>query len=428
MRIVMAVLLSFVLAAATGCGKSSNAIQPEHSPPASVSPADSPAPSPTAEPTTPPRTDEPEPDDKITEQIATMTLDEKIGQLLLIGLDGYSPSAFAKEMVQQNKVGGFILYKDNIKDVAQTVNLLNELKAANTQGAAPLWLSLDQEGGKVSRLPSEIHAFPSARELGANDDADRTAAVGQAIGQSVGALGFNMDFAPVLDIDSNPANPVIGNRSFGSDADTVIRHGLSMLDGISASGVAAVVKHFPGHGDTSVDSHYALPVVNKSLEELEQLELLPFAEAVNRKADAVMVAHLLIPALDKKYPTSISEHAINGLLRTTLGYDGVVVTDDMTMGGLLQDNDIGDAAVQAVLAGADLLLVGHKEALQKKVLTALQKSVESGVITESRLDESVRRLLILKEAYQLSDQPASVPDISSINKNIDAAIEGISGK
>lgn len=423
MRIVLAVALSIVLIVAGGCGSSSGgAPAPATSPPSATSTPEMSSPSPSA----PDKTEEPaatpSPNDDIEAQIADMTLDEKIGQLLLIGLDGKTISPFAKKMIAENRVGGFILYKDNIKSVSQTVALLNSLKAANKESSVPLWLSLDQEGGKVSRLPDEINKFPSAHELGALKDTQHTKEVGGALGLTVKALGFNMDFAPVLDIDSNPDNPVIGDRSFGSDADTVINHGLAMMEGISEAGVTTVVKHFPGHGDTSVDSHYALPVVGKSMDELEKLELLPFVEAVGQNADAVMVAHLLIPALDKDYPTSISDKAINGLLRTGLGYNGVVVTDDLTMGGLLQDNEIGDAAVRAVLAGADLLLVGHDEKLQQRVLTALQRGVKEGSITEDRLDESLYRLLALKQKYKLQDAASDVPDIKAINKNITAAL------
>ncbi|MHA7962556.1 beta-N-acetylhexosaminidase [Paenibacillus sp. CAU 1782] len=423
MRIVLAFALSIVLIVAGGCGSSSGgAAAPTASPPSSTSAAESPSPSPSA----PDKTGEPAatplPGEDIADQIANMTLDEKIGQLLLIGLDGKTISPFAKKMIQDNKVGGFILYKDNIKSAAQTAALLNSLKAANKENSVPLWLSLDQEGGKVSRLPAEINKFPSAHELGALKDIEHTKDVGHALGLSVKALGFNMDFAPVLDIDSNPDNPVIGDRSFGSDADTVINHGLAMMHGISEAGVTTVVKHFPGHGDTSVDSHYALPVVGKSLDELGKLELLPFVEAVGQNADAVMVAHLLIPALDKDYPTSISDKAINGLLRSGLGYNGVVVTDDLTMGGLLQDNEIGEAAVRAVQAGADLLLVGHDEKLQQRVLAALSSSVKDGSITEDRLDESLHRLLALKQKYKLQDAKSDTPDINAINEVISEAL------
>ena len=423
MRIVLAVALSFALIIAGGCGKpGGNGTPPATSPPAATSSPDPSDPSPSAPEETESPTAQPSANEEIAAQIAKMTIDEKIGQLLLIGLDGKKISPFAKKMIAENKIGGFILYKDNIKSASQTVALLNSLKAANNENSIPLWLSLDQEGGKVSRLPAEIAKFPSARELGVLKDISHTKEVGRSLGSTVKALGFNLDFAPVLDIDSNPDNPVIGDRSFGSDADTVINHGMAMMEGISEAGVTTVVKHFPGHGDTSVDSHYALPVVGKSLDELGKLELLPFVEAVGHNADAVMVAHLLIPALDKELPTSISYKAINGLLRTGLGYNGVVVTDDLTMGGLLQDNEIGEAAVKAVLAGADLLLVGHDEKLQQRVLTALQSEVKNGGITEMRLDESLYRLLALKQKYKPMDAATDEPDIRALNDEITNAL------
>lgn len=360
--------------------------------------------------------------DPVADRIGGMTLDDKIGQLVMIGLDGEKVGDFTRNMIQKQHVGGIILYSDNISTAKQTVELLNELKATNASNSVPLWLGVDQEGGRVSRFPAEIAKFPSAAKLGARNDTAYTRRIGEALGASLQAFGFNMDFAPVLDINSNPDNPVIGDRSFGANADTVIRHGLEMMNGIRSHDVAAVIKHFPGHGDTSVDSHYTLPVVEKSMKELESLELRPFAEAIAHEADVIMMAHLLIPALDEKLPASISESIISGLLRDRMGYEGVVVTDDMTMGGLLEGHNIGDAAVQAILAGVDLLLVGHKQALQQEVLDALRANVEQGVITEARLDESLYRLLRLKQKYGLADEAAADIDVEAVNATIKSAM------
>lgn len=361
--------------------------------------------------------------DPILEQLEQMNLEDKLGQLMIVGLEGTSMQEDAREMVESHRIGGFILYKNNITSVSQTVKLLNELKSANQSHPAPLWLSVDQEGGKVSRMPQELISLPSARKVAAEKNLDYAYAVGEALGTEVASLGFNMNFAPVLDIDSNPNNPVIGDRAYGRTPESVIDTGIAVMKGLQSKDVAAVVKHFPGHGDTSVDSHLDLPVVDKSLDELEAFELLPFIEAVQQQADAVMVAHLLIPALDEQVPASLSHAAITGLLRDKLGYDGVVMTDDMTMGGILKHYKIGEAAVQSILAGGDIVLVGHDRQLQLQVLQALQDSVQSGLLSEERIDESVYRILKLKARYSLQDKPLEQVKSVAINQQVEALLD-----
>lgn len=222
-------------------------------------------------------------------------------------------------------------------------------------------------------MPQDFVKIPSAQSIGRKNKPQYAYGIGEAIGAELYSLGFNMDFAPVLDINSNPDNPVIGNRAFGSTAESVITSGIEMMKGIQAGHVVPVVKHFPGHGDTSVDSHLDLPVVDKSLKQLEQFELLPFKEAIEQQAPAVMIGHLLIPAIDKQYPASLSKTIITELLRDKLGFTGVVITDDMTMLGITKHFGIQDAAVKAVQAGNDILLVGHDTKQQIAVLKALKK-------------------------------------------------------
>lgn len=362
--------------------------------------------------------------DMIQDQIDQMSMDEKIGQLIIVGLDGTEMNGFAQKMIQDYKVGGFILFKDNIKNAQQTLALLNDLKQTNAgNNAIPLWLSVDQEGGRVSRLSSEFTKFPAAKDVAAADSLSYTNGIGKALGTALKALGFNLDFAPVLDINSNPKNPVIGDRSYGSTPDKVTAHGLETINGITAEGVAAVVKHFPGHGDTSVDSHYDLPLVHKTLEELEKFELIPFKEAIEQDVDAIMVAHLLMKNLDANHPASISEAIINDLLREKLGYDGVVITDDMTMAGLLNGNKIGEASVAAVKAGTDIILVSHEEKLRIEAIEALRQAVQSGAIPEERLNKSVYRVLSLKQKYKLSDDPTPNIDLPAVNEVINNALQ-----
>ncbi|WP_138751440.1 beta-N-acetylhexosaminidase [Paenibacillus sinopodophylli] len=413
------IALSLLLLLGAACSSNPAAENIPTSPAASISPTTAPTNSPTAQPTIEP----PPVTDPLQETIKTMTLDEKIGQLVLIGVEGTELQAPTTDLIDNFHVGGFILYKYNIIDAEQTLKLLNQLKERNKPSKAPLWLSIDQEGGKVSRMPEQFTKTPTAASIGKANNQSYTRGIGQALGAEIRALGFNMDFAPVLDINSNPANPVIGNRSFGSHAETVITHGIETMKAIQSEKIAAVVKHFPGHGDTSVDSHLDLPVVNKSLAELTTFELLPFMEAIRQDADAIMVAHLLIPSIDKTYPSSLSKSVITDLLRKKLGYDGVVITDDMTMGGITDHFDVGEAAVKSIQAGSDIILIGHDYDTQIAVLKSLKLAARDGVITKDALEQSVYRILSLKQKYELQDESIASVDIKAVNQQIQSALQ-----
>jgi beta-N-acetylhexosaminidase len=243
--------------------------------------------------------------------------------------------------------------------------------------------------------------------------------MGALLSQELRIMGFNVDFAPVLDINSNPKNPVIGSRSFGNNAKLVTKLGIAEMNGLREGGMISVVKHFPGHGDTSVDSHLDLPIVRKTTKQLEQLEWIPFRAAIKDKADAVMVAHILFPLIDPDAPASFSEVIIGQQLRGTLGYNGVVITDDMTMGAIAKNYGIEDAAIRSVKAGSDILLIAHGYDTEKKVYEKLLQNVKAGKIKESRIDESVRRILALKRKYELNDQPVAIPEKADLpNKEI----------
>ncbi|AIQ18158.1 glycoside hydrolase family 3 [Paenibacillus sp. FSL H7-0357] len=356
--------------------------------------------------------------DTIESKLANMTLEEKIGQMLLVGIDGIKLDTQAKRMIAEDKIGGIILYKDNISNLKGMVSLINDLKKSNAENPVPLFMSVDQEGGKVSRMPDEYAAIPSNGSVGAADNSGAAGTMGKLLARELLSAGYNMDFAPVLDINSNPDNPVIGDRSFGNTADLVSRLGIAEMKGIASEGVIPVVKHFPGHGDTSVDSHLELPVVNKTAAQLAKLEWQPFEAAIQENADAVMVAHILFPELDSDKPASLSRAIIGKLLREEMGFQGVVITDDLTMGAITEHYTLAAAAVDTVQAGSDILLVAHEYGNEQAVRKALLASVQSGTIKESRIDESVYRILALKDKYRLTDQPTAVPDLRKLNQDI----------
>ncbi|ALX50660.1 MULTISPECIES: beta-N-acetylhexosaminidase [Lentibacillus] len=355
-----------------------------------------------------------------------MSLDEKIGQMIFSGVDGTEMTTETKDIIQKYHVGGIILYANNINSKTQTVNFLKGMKAANADNSYPLFLGVDEEGGRVTRMPDGVKSLPSSRSIGELSDKNVSFNVGTILGEQMKALGFNLDFAPVLDVNSNPDNSVIGDRSFGDDPDIVARMGIQTMKGVQSEGIISVIKHFPGHGDTSKDSHLQLPKVDKSYKELSKLELIPFKRAISEGADVSMVAHILLPKIDANDPASMSKEVITGILREDFNFDGVVMTDDLTMEAITDHYHVAQAAVQAVKAGADSLLVGHNPDLISTVFDKLKEAVENGEISEDRIDESVERITDLKENYQLSNEKKRVPNFQSINKNVEAILKKVS--
>ena len=409
-------LILLIVFTLTGCQTAAvPAPAPEAAPTAAV-------PSPESTPT-PAHTPVPEPD-PLAEQLAAMTVEEKVGQLLIGGFEGTEIGDQATRLVQEYQVGGLILYGRNIAGAGQLVTLTNGLKALNGDGI-PLFLSIDQEGGGVDRMPPEVRRTPGAYCVGQTGSVPAAQSYGDVLAAECAAFGLNLDFAPVLDVWSNPGNTVIGQRAFSADARTVAGLGPAAARRMMDQGVIPAVKHFPGHGDTAVDSHVGLPVVDKSPEELEETELIPFRAAIQSagtdgQVPAVMVAHILLTQLDPERPASLSPAVVTGLLREELGFAGAVLTDDLTMGAVTQSYGLGEAAVLAVEAGCDILLVCHGQDSVPAVRTALLEAAASGRITAERLDESVYRILRLKTEYALTNEPVSPPDLEALNAQIGA--------
>lgn len=343
------------------------------------------------------------PRDEIKELIDSMSINEKIGQLMIVGFNGTSVDENLNDLVKNSHIGGVILFKDNVESLDGVTELINNIKLLNIENKIPLFISVDEEGGVVSRTPNEFLKLPSSLSIGSYNNENMSYKVGEIIAQELKLMGYNMDYAPVLDVLSNPNNTVIGSRAFGRDVDTVSNLGVSVMKGISENNVIPVVKHFPGHGDTSVDSHYGLPLVEKSLEELKELEFIPFQWAINNGADAIMVSHILLQSIDSENPATMSKKIVSNILRNEMNFDGVVISDDMTMAAIMDNYDIGEASVKAINAGVDIILVCHGYDNEMKVLNSISEAVNSGEITEERLNESVYRILSLKNKYNLSD-------------------------
>ncbi|RHW35023.1 beta-N-acetylhexosaminidase [Lysinibacillus yapensis] len=359
----------------------------------------------------------------ISEVVSKLSLDDKIGQMILAGVSGTTMDANAKQLIGQLHVGGIIFYKYNFETPAQVIQLVNQMKSGNSS-SLPLLLGVDQEGGRVTRLPGGLVNFPPNKQIGQINNPDFSYEVGTLLGKELKEFGLNLNFAPVLDINSNPNNPVIGDRSFGNNAEIVSKLGIQTMRGIQSQNVITTIKHFPGHGDTSVDSHLDLPIVNKSLKELKELELIPFERAINQGADVVMIAHILLPQLDKTNPGTMSKAVMTDLLRKQLGFTGVIITDDMTMGAITEHFDIGKAAVESVKAGSDIILVGHDNNNVVKIISSLKAAVQNGEISEQRINESIERIIQLKRKYSLNDTKVENPNpnINEINHSINSLL------
>lgn len=415
-----AILLMMLIVIVPGCSNNTAETipsSPQHTMASEVTPSPTIVPEVTTSPTVV-VTEPSEEIDPIGAKIAAMTLEEKIGQMLMVGIQGTTLDDHAIRMISEDKVGGIILYANNISSLEGMINLINNIKETNKVNPIPLFVSVDQEGGKVSRMPKEFESIPSSRAVGNTNNEHMAQTMGELIGKELKLTGFNMNYAPVLDVNSNPNNPIIGNRAFGNTADRVTQMGLAQMNGLRSEGMIPVVKHFPGHGDTSVDSHLELPVVNKTKEQLKQLEWIPFQAAIKDQAEAVMVAHILFPKLDPNKPASLSKTIIGEQLRGEMGYQGVVITDDLTMGAIVEHFDMATAAMATIEAGSDILLIAHGYDNERVVVKHILQNVVNGTLSESRIDESVYRILTLKSKYELSDASIPVPDVSPLNLDI----------
>ena len=324
-----------------------------------------------------------------------------LGQLFVVGFDGHDVPRSAEELFVKHGVGGAILFKLNIEDAAQTVALNTRLFEIGKRCAQPLIVSVDQEGGRVARLRGIATDVPAMRVVGkaAEQDPELPYRLGAMMARELVSLGFHWDFAPVVDVDTNPDNPVIGERSFSRDAHTVARVAARFIEGMQGQGVAACAKHFPGHGDTDVDSHLALPRLPHSLQRLRDVELVPFKEACAKGVASVMTAHVMFPVLDEHEPATLSKPILQTLLRQELGYDGVCVSDDLEMAAVAERYDVEVLVEKGLNAGCDLFLICHDNEKAARAVEAAHRLVESGRVPRARAEEALRRVAAMKARY-----------------------------
>jgi beta-N-acetylhexosaminidase len=321
----------------------------------------------------------------------------------VVDFPGPAPAAALERLIAERHLGGVVVFRKNVESPAQVRELTDALQAvASAAGAPPLWIAIDHEGGAVNRFGREVAGgrgtprvtpLPSPMALGAAGSAALARRAGLVAGRELRAVGIHQNYAPAVDVNNNPANPIIGARAFGESPALVESLGLAYIDGLQAAGVAATVKHFPGHGDVTVDSHLALPRVDHPVARLERVELPPFAAAMRAGVAAVMPAHIVYPALDpSEVPATMSAPILTGLARERWGFEGLICSDSLQMRAIVDHYGVGDAAVAAVRAGCDQLLALGPEALQREVMDALAMAIERGEVPANRIAEARRRV------------------------------------
>jgi beta-N-acetylhexosaminidase len=348
-----------------------------------------------------------------------MALDEPLGHVMMVGFDGLAPSQQITEMIARHQIAGVILFARNVHDARQVRALTRALQAVARHAghAHPLLVAMDQENGIVRRLGPGTTQFPGSMALGAAGSEQLTREVARATGRELRALGVTLNLAPVADVNHNPANPAVGVRAFGDDPEQVARMVAAAVAGYREAGVLACLKHFPGHGDTAVDSHVALPVIPHALERLDSVELAPFRTGLAAGADAVMVAHVALPLLtgSATLPATVAAPVARGLLRERLGFAGVAISDCLEMRAFSATVGTEQGAVMALRAGIDLLLVSHHYERQVGSLAALRTAIETGALAAEVMREASERVARLRAracSWEEALAPAMADDVA----------------
>ncbi|AXA90650.1 beta-N-acetylhexosaminidase [Massilia sp. YMA4] len=325
----------------------------------------------------------------------------EIGQLFMVGFDGLEPDAAIERLIRERHVGGVILFRRNVHTPGQVATLCRRLQEINAEVSdEPLLIALDQEGGMVMRIEQGVTPMPAPMAFQAAGSSADCRALHRISGDEMRRIGVNMLLAPVLDVNNNRSNPVIGVRAFGEDAATVIEYGGAAIDGLRQAGVIVTAKHFPGHGDTAVDSHHAMALVAHDQQRLRDVELAPFRAAIAQGVDAIMTAHVAFPAFepDAGVPATLSHAVLTGLLREEMGYDGVIISDCLEMGAIADSIGVEAGAVGTLRAGADIVLISHTEARQHAAIDAVAAALAAGALSAQRIDEALARVRRLKQA------------------------------
>lgn len=351
-------------------------------------------------------------------EIKKLTIEQRIGQMLIIALEEKEITEKTINIIRKYNIGGIILYRKNYNNYGEMVGLINKLKEINKVNEIPLFISIDQEGGRVNRMPSEILNLKSASNFSKTGDIELIKQNAKIVSEMLTKTGISMNYSPVLDIKNFEERHAIGDRCYGENKDDVSKYALEFMKELSKGGILPVVKHFPGHGATKQDSHMTLPVVTKSKEKLENEDMVPFKNAIENGAEAIMVGHILVKDIDKKYPASLSKKMIQEYLVEKLKFKGLIITDDLKMLAVRLRYSLKRAVTLAINSGNNMIMIGTKYKKIEKIIKNTSKKVKKGKIDINRINESIEKIVSVKKKYNVNDNEVEGFDIEDINAKI----------
>ncbi len=352
-------------------------------------------------------------------EIKKLSIQEKIGQMIIIGMDTNYITERIRTMITKYKIGGVILYKKNFHTYQEMLDLIEQLKQLNKVNKIPLWIAIDQEGGRVNRMPKEILNLPSAYQIAKLGGIEAVVKSAEIIGKLLKKSGYHVNFAPVLDLKKFKNNHAIGDRCYAENKQDVAKYGVAVMKKLQEQGILPVIKHFPGHGATQKDSHYFLPTIKKSWEDIEREDMYPFEQAIKNGAEAILIGHLLIKNLTGIYPASLSKKIIRNYLRVKYRYNGLIITDDLKMRSIRLFYGMNLAVKKAFEAGNDMIIFRFNQEKEKMILEKMVHFVQIGKWNEGRVNRSVRRIIKMKQKYGVSDETSIEGiDLEEINQEI----------
>lgn len=348
-----------------------------------------------------------------------LSIEQKIGQMLIITLHEKEITKETINLIQKYNIGGVILYRKDYNTYNEMIEKINKLKSINRENSIPLFISIDQEGGRVNRIPYEIKNIKSANKMACTEDISIVKQSAQIISKILKSFGIIMNYAPVLDIKRFEEDHAIGDRCYGGNKEDVSKYGIEFMKEMSDNGVLPVVKHFPGHGSTTKDSHISVPVVKKSKEELEIDDMYPFKQAIKNGADGIMVGHIVIKDIDKKYPASLSKKIIHKYLIEKFKYKGLIITDDLKMLAVRLRYSPTKAVELAIKAGNNMIMTGLGYKTLERIIKSVAKKVEKGKISKITINKNVEKIIKMKQKYNVNDNKVNGLNIKEINKEIE---------
>lgn len=356
------------------------------------------------------------------EKLENLSIEEKVGQMFMVGLKNLDQLKNVENLIEKYKIGGVLLYKRDYKNYSELNELVNRLRALGRKNKIPLFIAIDQEGGRVNRMPDEFYNLPSANELAENNLVEEASEV---TGEMLEKTGFNFNFAPVLDIKRFKSNQAIGDRAFSSDVNVVSKCGIAYMNKMKEHNIVPAIKHYPGHGATAKDSHLTLPRIKETNEKLEKEDLVPFKNAMENGADVLLIGHLIMKKVTHGYPASMSKSFVRKYIRKKNRFKGVVITDDIRMKAIRILYGTKRALIKAFKAGNDIVLFKYNQG-DELLLDKIINEVKNGKINIAKINRSVRRILRVKEKYEIEN--GKVPYLEDLPKDINVKINNIKNK